>query len=95
VRGYKDSTSYVWDESKDAIHAEVSSDLGVDDLRYVTALVGSVALGSRCALAGAAGHQRAGCALHGAPEGVAGGLRCAAVLLAAPEALLSPCRPRR
>ena len=39
MRGYKDSTSYVWDETKDALKAEVSADLDVDDLRYITALV--------------------------------------------------------
>lgn len=39
VRGYKDSTSYVWDETRETINAEISADVEVEDLRYITALV--------------------------------------------------------
>ena len=39
MRGYKDSTSYVWEEAKEGLREEIRADLEIDDLRYTTALV--------------------------------------------------------
>jgi hypothetical protein len=39
VRGYKDSTSYVWEEAKEGLRQEIRGDLEIEDLRYTTALV--------------------------------------------------------